>query len=110
MANLSLDTYSDSWSDTGVDMKLRSNDSSSSMTERTLRINQLEKSIDEFETSLKEMTDSLNHLKDLENTNNNNNVINVNVNTHDDSSSSSDENTGCWSCARLLPRCILALI
>ena len=115
-----LDLDTDSWSDTEIheggdafafeksDAKksdsVASEGSSSSLTERTVRINKLEESI-------KEMTDSFNYLKEHENENKNNNniVVNVNTNQHDDDSSSSS--SGCWAgFLRCLPRCILAIV
>ena len=67
----------------------------SSSSERTKRLAHLEGSI-------KELADSINILREIENqhileSTNNNNVINVNVNTptHDDDTDSSDSN--CWT-------------
>lgn len=96
---LNIDT--DSWSDTEKQDIGDLISSSSSLTERTKRINQLE-------SSIKEMTDSFNHFKEHESENKNNNIINVNVNAREESSSS----TSCWSgfCQRVLPRCILGLL
>ena len=101
---MTIQIETDSWSDSDPCTKGDPFSSSSSLTERTMRINKLEESI-------KEMTDSFNYLKEHENENKNNNniVVNVNTNQHDDDSSSSS--SGCWAgFLRCLPRCILAIV